>query len=681
MTDQTQRLEIATVKAEIGSNIVYRFANDPVSAEGIPTDSGDIKNLNQLSADITADGQAAVVSAVAEGIVDLTGAVDDAASSADRSESAASLAAAASNPYPTIAEGLSATSSSGPANRFFSVPETGSTLMSLYRNDAGSAAKIGGSPSATALLEIREDINSSVGVGSDSANDFMGEDEFMIARFLVDGSLEMMNGKIFNDAKGLGLSDLAGKEIAKFGVSGSEISGLVVEPSTAPGVEIIDDVDFIHPGGDFSGLGEPPSAPPSVASVNLELNQQQVTDFMGVWSYGQSLNEGAYSTPVISTTQLYGNVMIASGNKIRYGDPYYDASAFVPLIETVRDIDGEAPVTAMCNGVSRRIAEDGESLGGVFVAAAPGRGGQSVEALGPGGNGDYEKMLAQIKDHANLAKSLGKTYSVWAYVWIQGEANYSTTGSGATSTKSAYKYTQLQLELFDGLSRELATLGVQKFRPYLFTYQVGAHRKYSSDTMQIALAQWRASRARPDVVLAAPAYIFPVIGDNLHLTNEGSWLQGEYLSRAMKKTMIHRDGKWRPLEPVSVDWASTYVDIKFHVPGGQLVLDNALVAAAPNFGFDIRESGAVVTSLISSVSVTGPDTVRLVLSRPAAADALLSYARGRAGDPTASGPVIGARGNLRDTHGLYDSTTSPLGNTFALHNWCVMFEFNRKTGF
>jgi hypothetical protein len=48
MTDQTQRLEIATVKAEIGSNIVHRFSNDALAADAIPTDSGPIQNLKQV---------------------------------------------------------------------------------------------------------------------------------------------------------------------------------------------------------------------------------------------------------------------------------------------------------------------------------------------------------------------------------------------------------------------------------------------------------------------------------------------------------------------------------------------------------------------------------------------------------------------------------------------------------
>lgn len=56
MADQTQRLEIATVRAEIGGNIVYHFTNDPAANSPIPTESGDIPNLKQVIAQIQEDG-------------------------------------------------------------------------------------------------------------------------------------------------------------------------------------------------------------------------------------------------------------------------------------------------------------------------------------------------------------------------------------------------------------------------------------------------------------------------------------------------------------------------------------------------------------------------------------------------------------------------------------------------
>lgn len=56
MADRNQRLESATVKAEAGINILYRFANDAEAAAAIPTDSGEIKNLKRLIAEIQEDG-------------------------------------------------------------------------------------------------------------------------------------------------------------------------------------------------------------------------------------------------------------------------------------------------------------------------------------------------------------------------------------------------------------------------------------------------------------------------------------------------------------------------------------------------------------------------------------------------------------------------------------------------
>lgn len=55
MADQTQRLEIATVRAEVGSNIVFRFASDAANADKIPTQSGDIQSLKQIVLEIQQD--------------------------------------------------------------------------------------------------------------------------------------------------------------------------------------------------------------------------------------------------------------------------------------------------------------------------------------------------------------------------------------------------------------------------------------------------------------------------------------------------------------------------------------------------------------------------------------------------------------------------------------------------
>lgn len=56
MADQPARLEAATIKAEIGSGIVYRFSNDAASEADIPTLSGDIPNLKNVILRIQNEG-------------------------------------------------------------------------------------------------------------------------------------------------------------------------------------------------------------------------------------------------------------------------------------------------------------------------------------------------------------------------------------------------------------------------------------------------------------------------------------------------------------------------------------------------------------------------------------------------------------------------------------------------
>lgn len=159
MADQTERLEIATVRAEVGSNIVYRFGNDPVSAEKIPTESGDIQNLKQLAASITQDGKDAVTQAVSEGIVDLTEAVDSASSSAAQALAARDAAKISASIKDNIAQGLATTS----PGDYFSVPspESGEYLI-LYQNNAGIAKEVDRYPNAKAVTDLAEEVQSTI---------------------------------------------------------------------------------------------------------------------------------------------------------------------------------------------------------------------------------------------------------------------------------------------------------------------------------------------------------------------------------------------------------------------------------------------------------------------------------------------------------------------------------------
>lgn len=108
MTDQAQRLEIATVRAEIGSNITYRFNNDAIDAGGIPTESGDIPNLKQVILQLQEDG-------------------------AEKISFATTI-------YPTTAAGIAATTDGAV---FLVVSNQADEIYAVYTNTAGVAVDTG----------------------------------------------------------------------------------------------------------------------------------------------------------------------------------------------------------------------------------------------------------------------------------------------------------------------------------------------------------------------------------------------------------------------------------------------------------------------------------------------------------------------------------------------------------
>lgn len=210
MADQVARLEMIVDSAEQGMRIIHRFVNDSASAGAIPTNTGAIKNLKRVAEDIKSYGQEAADSAVGEVvdhlksqtqveglIIALAGETLSAGASAARSELAAGLAGAAVNLKLTVADGLLATSGSGPNNRFFSVSSNDKVLSILYRNDNNAAVEIGRSASSLAVSEVSVRLSEiepgALRLGVDStSNDLMeftdgSPERARLARFDRDG--------------------------------------------------------------------------------------------------------------------------------------------------------------------------------------------------------------------------------------------------------------------------------------------------------------------------------------------------------------------------------------------------------------------------------------------------------------------------------------------------------------
>ena len=409
---------------------------------------------------------------------------------------------------------------------------------------------------------------------------------------------------------------------------------------------------------------------------------QQINHHIG---YGQSLSIGVATAVAISTSQPYSNIMLGGGPTKAIGDSGYNPTVTAPLVESN---SVESPTAGTLNGFVRRIVEvGGNSAAYSMLGTAAGVGGQRIATLTD--EGLFVRLRQHIIDAKALADAQGKTYAVSSITWVQGEADI----TGALWTR-AIDYYQRYLGLMTKIRQLAVEVSGQTYLPTIYSYQTAAHNYYNKRYLGIAIAQWRASVERPDVCLAVPAYRLPHAADNLHLTAEGSWLLGEYIGRAMFWTMV-KGQKWRPLEPISVTWNSSHIDVKFHVPCKPIQLSTLICNQAVNHGFDIWNNGSVydsgatsnddqlIADAIQSVSVLDEETIRIHLNNSAVtpAGAVLSYGRGRAGDPQVAGPVAGARGNVMDSHGLFDTAVSPLGTTFALYNVSVYFEYSRENGF
>lgn len=400
------------------------------------------------------------------------------------------------------------------------------------------------------------------------------------------------------------------------------------------------------------------------AAVTADYLNNNRSDIMHLFSYGQSLSRGAVAQPVISVSQKYDNLSFTSGVLPRANEADHDYTGFIPLVaKSASGNEGETPV----HGLTDRMTEDMSTTDfstsdWVFLASAPGQGGQPIANLEPG-TLRWAGLVAQIEAGKNVANDLGKSYSVWGMAWAQGENDY-----GSNTTEKVY------LQKLHGMHEEFCAQAMaitgQSFRPPMVTYQVVAHIRYSRNTIQIAMAQLKASHQYLDIIMATPIYHLPHAIDDLHLTADSSYQMGRYFATALSKSLATQT-KFEPLQPTAIINQGNLIQITFN--RSELFIDTTLVNAAPNLGFDIWLNDSHV-DIIDTVTVDH-NQVTIKLSSPAPTGSFITYAKGRVNDPRAAGPIEGPRGNIRDDYGLTDSYQDSTGTTRFMHNWCVIFEF------
>lgn len=422
-----------------------------------------------------------------------------------------------------------------------------------------------------------------------------------------------------------------------------------------------------------------------IETKELKVNGKDITEIVGqikkVGNYaynvvhfeifGQSLSQGAYSTPVLTTSQKHDSIMFSGG--IRPQHPSYDVpnfyADFIPLVEAA-DISGYVGYETPCGGATEAVKQLIKNENGItfdkqkyqLLGTACGEGGMSIATLST----TYlnNNLKPAITNAFNLCQSKGLTYGLPLMGWVQGEED---NKPGNNVTIQQYK-DRLQ-NLIGLVDAHLKTLDSNLALNGVITTQLCSFKTSGRTEPHIELAIYQAAiAANTNVYLACPLYIFDY-KDGYHIDGPSSKWMGAYIGLVHKRVLV--DGQdWKPVHPISHVKQGAILEVKFHVPVQPLVFDTSHIALNTNYGFSLVDSSNNAIT-ISSVSTTQGDAVKIIAATPIPAGSKLRYAWSPSTSPNRT---TGPRGNLRDSQGN-DLIFDPTGINKPMHNWCPIFEY------
>lgn len=391
------------------------------------------------------------------------------------------------------------------------------------------------------------------------------------------------------------------------------------------------------------------------------------TDFVHFNSYGQSLSiggTGSKPTTVSSIVQKYDSVMPNLGVRTADYAGKSKPTSFVPLVEKLSP-DGTMGET-LCSGCCEMFNQAINDIKTFTLhAIASGEGRQNVANLSKG-SFYYKRFMNDIQTANSIAAGQGKTFSVGAIGWTQGEQDYDDG-----TTYDVYEAALLQLNI-DTNADIRAITGQQNVIPFIVGQTSSQNRTTASmNDPVVALAQLDACINNPNFTLASPMYMLDFIGDNTHMDSTNYRILASYYGYAMKKFLM--DGVKNFIYPARAHLSGNFVTITFNVPVMPLVFDTVRVADPGGFGFSAKDSaGTAIT--VNTVEIISGNTVKIGCANPPSS---ISYAIN--GKAKRAGRLLGPRGCLRDSQGntiIFD----PGGTNWPLHNWAPIFELTYNSG-
>ena len=404
--------------------------------------------------------------------------------------------------------------------------------------------------------------------------------------------------------------------------------------------------------------------------VNNPVTEETLTQIILVPSFGQSLAGGTdggtstFSAPI--------DIAFTTGN----------------VNSNVQDMNGGyvEMFKEMANQNNYSLPTDFK-----FMTSVAYLGGTCITDLSKGTT-TYNSLLSQVQTAKNTADSLGKSFSVPAFCWTQGEEDYRAGGTASnygTGKYIATEYSAKLKQLVDDLNVDIKIITGQKEEVKCIMYQVASHNPYTRYP-RIALEQLKASIEDDRIILAKTMYDVEYnSADNVHAPNKTYRNMGNHYGISLFDSVVKKEHRL-PIYPIKWTLVGSVIYIQFHVPIKPLVFDEAWVSPLSdgNKGFNLYtvnneySTSATITpsaTTITNVELISSDTVKLTLSGVPLTGTRLTYGvnglgsdiiNGSATGIRRSGRIEGARGNIRDSQTYFN----PVSNYFNLYNWCPIFE-------
>jgi len=470
-------------------------------------------------------------------------------------------------------------------------------VLSLWYNDEVWANE----PNATRILENERDIASNKQSNQETQQDLDHVKQYVCCYSfgLWDNEYPWSNEDCFNTA-------LVGVRLAELNLQVNELEKFKKLNNSA--------IDKIMYNGDQGKayLG------------NVCLQEPGMTDYCIIMMYGQSLSNGSenpagfYDEPVDGCYMLGGSVWNTSGNVLQPlsvgGTKRSDGVATGTRQDTI--------VSTVNSFVTLYRKERPWDKNTKFIACSLGVGGRTVSQLSgmKYANGQNTTRRYPMCNEANLdsrvkpffeavkaiADSEGKTISLSAVFWKQGEADYGTGYIGKTydewktivDAKTTTDNNAMQgcrdayYKGLTTLKEDIFALAKQVFgdeqsaRPIFMPYSVcGTYINNAYMTINDATAQM--ADEQDDVVQVGPTYVTPDYNGG-HLAMNGYRWFGEYCAKALYYMFLkHID--WRPMQPYNYEVKDNKVYIYINPIVPPLRFDKYTIDGVyKNLGFSVR---------------------------------------------------------------------------------------------